>query len=289
MIQTVYISHKGEIDIIVLNAMLFSILSGIISIIKSIVISKNAPIKCFDSIENRSKYNYRAKKLYQLKIECKHFQAYHRFSHKAIERCICNALVLDNTGNIQVFYIQHIRNALVAYIDISNLQLSVTDSTRKMSHSASKNEIFKLATQLGESTNKTNIGFREELLENFGFEFEFDTKNNTEIDGIMRVYIVENKAGLEFNKHRISVQIPKGSTSPNINVGGVNYNVARQQSPQLSMQQMALSRSMSPSEQSSQPGSPVPLAVPVIPPMDLQIEGRSNFQPGLGNVNSNRL
>ena len=62
-------------------------------------------VRAWDSDANKARFNYRAKKLYQIRIECEYFQPCHRFTHKLICQSLSTALSIDNVGNIEVFYI----------------------------------------------------------------------------------------------------------------------------------------------------------------------------------------
>ena len=206
-IQSAYIWRKGETDIIVVSAMLFSILSCVISILKSFVVSqKESAVKCCDTSENRAKYNYRAKKLFRMRIECEYLKIYHRYTHKLILQSICRALEIDNTGNIEVFYIYSIRNAIIVYIDVSNVNLGANNN-RMSNKNNIFNDILKLdnnyhvsSMNVNNSFTNENIAFRQEICEHLQFEYE-----NIDINDIIKVYIIEDKNSLEFNKSRISV------------------------------------------------------------------------------------
>ena len=195
-------------DIIVVSAMLFSILSCVISILKSFVVSqKESAVKCCDTSENRAKYNYRAKKLFRMTIECEYLESYHRYTHKLILQSICRALPIDNTGNIEVFYIYPIRNAATVYIDVSNVNLGDGNINRMSNKNNIFNDVFKLDNNyhasnmnVNNSFTNENIPFRQEMCEHLQFEYK-----NIDINDIIKVYIIEDKNSLEFNKSRISV------------------------------------------------------------------------------------
>ena len=106
---------------------------------------------------------------------------------------------MDNTGNIQAFYVQNMSDALIVYIDISNFH-GINGSQPNFNNNETnqnKNAVFKLVPLLGEPQSRSNIACRKELCENFEFDVVED----------MMITIVENKAGLEFDRDRIGVRI----------------------------------------------------------------------------------
>ena len=117
VLQIIYCSYKGEVDVFVATAMLFSILSIVLSSCRRIAYSR----VCVNEKE-KAKHNYRAQRLFKIKIESNKIKSHHAFTHTLLTHCICSALKMDNTGNIEVFYVYHVRHALVAYVEISNIE-----------------------------------------------------------------------------------------------------------------------------------------------------------------------
>ena len=121
-IQSIYIFQKsGSIDVFVISAMFFSVCSATISLITSI--SNRFKYNYMYSKSKKAKYHYRVKKSFKMKIECDNLDSYHKYTHKMIEKSMCYVLGIDNTGNIEVFYIVSARNAIIVYMEISEVEI----------------------------------------------------------------------------------------------------------------------------------------------------------------------
>ena len=115
-IQAIYIIEAKSFDIIVCNAMIFSIFSIVYRLFQAILRQNKQ-----NSVITNTEYHYRAHGLYAMKIVCDQFQSYHRFSHNTITTILCSIFRIDNSGNnIDIFYIYGVRQGLIIYIEISN-------------------------------------------------------------------------------------------------------------------------------------------------------------------------
>ena len=108
VIQVVYTHNTGSVDIFVFSAMLFSVLSALISVSQQM---KHRTIYRGNA-EEQVKIFYSKKTTFKMKIECEKFRRQHRYTHKLLEKIICSTLGIDNRGNIEVFYIISARNSL---------------------------------------------------------------------------------------------------------------------------------------------------------------------------------
>ena len=183
MIQAVYISDTGSMDIFVIGAMFFSIISATFHLIHGI--SRKLRSK---DLQHKEEYYYRVKKTFIMKIECKEFRSYHKYIHKLLANVICSVLGIDNTGNvIEVFYIRTARHCIQAYVQVSNFDLNNSDK-HKHKHktpgatdtgggSTNNKEVFSRFLQIGKENdnaknNSINSAFKQELNERLQLKLE---------------------------------------------------------------------------------------------------------------------
>ena len=124
-IQLLYILDKGYIDIIVLNAMLFSIFSAFISILSEMSRcvqkkskSKNAPSQSVAQLSSN------AANVYQLKIKCDKLKQVHKYS-KQLMQSILDQLLMTNgifnaRDNFEIFFTNYANNHVIYLINIDN-------------------------------------------------------------------------------------------------------------------------------------------------------------------------
>ena len=114
--------QTSQLDIFVASAMFFSTTSAMISISQQV----SRKMKQESEIHTSAKFFYRAKRTFKMKIECSKFERHHQYTHRLIEKTICSVLGIDNAGNIEVFYIIPIRHAIIAYMEVSNINIDST-------------------------------------------------------------------------------------------------------------------------------------------------------------------
>ena len=105
-----YIREKGEIDVFIISAMIFSVISATFSL----CLALSHRLK--HEHKKNAQYHYRTKKVFKMKIECQKFRSYHRYTHKMLTQSICSVLNIDNIG---YFFIVSARNALNVFIQVT--------------------------------------------------------------------------------------------------------------------------------------------------------------------------
>ena len=215
IIQVLYIIEEEQVDIFVLSAMMFSSCSAFLSF-------------CF-AMSNRIKhtyikeieYHYRKTKVYKMRIECEKFGSQHKYTHKLLTKTICSILRLDNTGNIQVFYIVSARNAIIAYIEVSNADIGLElqkalsrslESTQDDNDLHVKRGLFEMIEQLGDAqAGEANGGgelnkiLKQELNEKLNLGLSDSTTENTE-DGVnngIKIMVAVDKTALSYDVQKI--------------------------------------------------------------------------------------
>ena len=144
-IQILYIMDVGNIDLLVFNAMLFSIFSIMFGL--SQAISRLIKKRYINKVE----YYYCKRKNFQMKIECKKFKNYHKYTHNTITRIICSVLGIDNDKTIEIFYIVPGREAIILHMEVLRTQVKEGEN------------IFTNIKQLGDAISPLCIAFKQEL------------------------------------------------------------------------------------------------------------------------------
>ena len=109
--------------------MFFSVCSATISLITSI--SNRFKYNYLYSKSKKAKYYYRVKKSFKMQIECEKLKSYHQYTHEMIEKSMCYVLGIDNTGNIEVFYIVSAGDAIVVYVQVSEVEIDANNMNKK--------------------------------------------------------------------------------------------------------------------------------------------------------------
>ena len=224
-IQIVYMMSKGKVDIFALNAMLFSVLSAMVSF--SYEISRKSKAISLSS-DKRAKYFYRSRKSYKMRIICEKLQSQHRYTHNLLTKIICHILGIDNVGNVQIFYTYNVRNAIIAYMEVSNVDFYgnvVNVCVAELYDIEGKNDqLFNYINMIGVEGSVLNQALKQELRCRLGWDS--DNNNNNSIglgnkspgckqEVIIRVKIEEDKQGLgqEF-MHVKNFAVTSTSASP---------------------------------------------------------------------------
>ena len=202
----IYIIETESFDIIVCNAMIFSLFSILYRIFESISRKTKQ-----NSILSKPEYHYRVKKLYIMKIECDKLQSYHRYTHSTITDVLCRIFGIDNVfNNIEVFYIYPIRQGLIVYMEVSNYghgksKLNLFQSILKLrdDQEGSLNESFKLeldqCLNLGIKSNDSNVYVRASV-------------NDDEIIGNrIKIFVKHEENKLSVNRNAVVVPSQPGS------------------------------------------------------------------------------
>ena len=209
MIQILYIMENKEIDIFVLSTMIFSTCSALVSISRAIT----GHLKD-DFIYNRSKaaqYHYRVKVVYKMRIDCDKLESYHRYTHKLMTKTICGVLSIDNSGNIEVFHIVSARNAIIMYIEVSNLDLgesqlemmnarSTSIESATTVNSSVKDSLFSKMKQLGQSGQAQNEALKQDLNEKLNLSLE---NTDGKIGKDITITIERYEKGLSFDADKM--------------------------------------------------------------------------------------
>ena len=189
IIQVVYTSQSGSMDIFVFSAMLFSVLSAMVSISQQL---RNRTIyngSHFDLCGNYKpetvKRFYNKKKTFKMKIECENLRKEHRYTHKLLEDIICSTLGIDNYGNIEVFYIIAARESLVAFIQVSNVNTNNSSLTNSES-------LFKSLKQISMTQGSKSESFKLSLNERLQLGVEIQKRLSILEPGEIDVTIGEN-------------------------------------------------------------------------------------------------
>ena len=127
VIQILYAREKQSVDIIVLNAMLFSIFSALISVFAEMSrFVKRSQKKSLSSSQGR------ITECHQLTIECDKLKPVHCYTKQRMHQIIDQLLITNGMFNasdtVEIFYIVHIRNKLMYFIDIDSKSIVETFS-----------------------------------------------------------------------------------------------------------------------------------------------------------------
>ena len=90
-----------------------------------------------------------------MQMECEKLKSYHQYTHKMIEQSMCYVLGIDNTGNIEVFYIVSAGNAIVVYIQVSEVEIDTNNMN--------KNGLLSTISEFGAEGSSLNEALKQEL------------------------------------------------------------------------------------------------------------------------------
>ena len=180
MIQIAYISDTKSIDIFVISAMLFSVMSVIFNLFYAI----SRQMKQRYKFASKQRLYYESKKVYKLKIECSKLESYHRYTHKLLQKLLCSVLGIDNSGNIEVFYIVPVRNGIIAHVQvlITKFDQHKTKTTRTANSTGAntdKAELFTRFEQVGKEGGELQEALKQELNNALKFDFVRQSVMNT--------------------------------------------------------------------------------------------------------------
>lgn len=214
VIQVIYLLNVGSFDIIVASTMLFSTISVFFSI--SQAMSRRLTNKQFAT---NARFHYRTKEIYKMKIECVQFKTWHRYTHTLLTNTICNVLGIDNMGNVQVFYVVPMRQGIMVYMEISNIDMYMDyESNKAKNTSNNTSNIFSKILEIGDNSNSTlNEQFKQELNEKLHFELgqqiiePGQTVTNSDIKNFigdnMKISIAKDKMGLSVPDQEDMVRV----------------------------------------------------------------------------------
>ena len=203
-IQAIYIIDTGSFDIIVCNAMIFSIFSIVYRIFQAILRKSRQ-----NSLVTKAEYHYRVHELYAMKIVCDKFQSYHRFSHNTMTDILCSIFRIDNSSNnIEIFYIYSIRQGLIIYLELSNYgidksKLDLFSSILKISDNqeGALSEIFKM-----ELDKRLNFGIKNANIDGQIDRARSRTVNYDEIIGDrIKIFVKHENKRLAVDKDAVIV------------------------------------------------------------------------------------
>lgn len=155
IIQLIYCFGYDNIDIFVINAMLFSTLSMIIHLLYSLSRRWKKNTSAADDVIS-----------VEMTIECSKMKKYHAYTHNVLTHAICSALKIDETGNIQVFYIVHKNTSLIAHIDISDQAQSLS---QKRVNISTQESLLKKIAEISVPGSMANQAFIQQLSESLKF------------------------------------------------------------------------------------------------------------------------
>ena len=194
--------------------MTFSICSAVVSVFGAI----SGRFKNKYNYTQAFQYYYSAKAVYKMKIECDKLESYHKYTHKMLTKTICNVLSIDNTGNIEVFYIVSARNAIIAYIEVTNTDLSQPElqNTKSTSETVDtvnggKNGLFGQIAQFGDDNQLTET-LKQELNEKLNLKLSNQDTNtqdfepgqmDTSVSNAIKIFVVKDKNGMSFDAKKV--------------------------------------------------------------------------------------
>ena len=185
VIQCLYIADTKSIDIFVISAMLFSVVSVIFNL--------------FYEISRQLKHRYKSstqslcsesQRIYKIKILCEEIKSYHKYTHKLLAKLLCSVLGIDDSGNIQVFYIVGIRHGIIAHVEICTTNLDddhdatttieKTKTTGTTDCCPDKRQIFTRFERIGKKGDKLNEALKQELNNALQLNLVDDEENSNE-------------------------------------------------------------------------------------------------------------
>ena len=133
IIQMIYFAQNEKINLIVFNAMLFSIISIVFGLLRfcTTMVTANDDNNNINNnnndVDGKNKYNYNynyknpddrdynqngACALFKLVVECGEFEEYHAFSQIRFRAILGSILKIDETKEIEIYYITKITNGI---------------------------------------------------------------------------------------------------------------------------------------------------------------------------------
>ena len=146
-----------------------------------------------------------------MRIDCDKLESYHRYTHKLMTKTICGVLSIDNSGNIEVFHIVPARNAIIMYIEVSNLDLgesqlemmnarSTSIESTTTVNSSVKDSLFSKMKQLGQSGQAQNEALKQDLNEKLNLSLE---NTDGKIGKDITITIERYEKGLSFDADKM--------------------------------------------------------------------------------------
>lgn len=273
VIQVLYIIDTGSFDIFVISAMGFGIVSIMVGISNVIAHQSNKDVS-----DDNQVYYYRVKNVFKIKIVCAKFKSVHKYTYKTMTSAMCDALGIDNAGNIEPFYIISIRHGLIAFVEVSDVEIRRKNS---QGESGLKHEIFDNMLLLGQNGSEINTGFKEELNEklkllNLAIPGAINNNNNNTNESIgnkIQVFVEKDYKGLYLAKEhfvnldRIATVATESESSVNIGDNSTqqpgqmqNQMQVQQQMQQQSQIELEKQRAMQ-MEKQMQPGAQIPYQI----------------------------
>lgn len=200
--------------------MIFSSCSAILSFL--IACSQRMKHNYIKAVE----YHYRVKKVFKMRIDCQKLRSYHKYTHKILTKTMCYVSGIDNTGNIQVFYIVSARNAIIEYIEVTNADIglenriqsmpSLSDDDMMNASQGKKGSLFVKIHQLDDNGGSLNDAFKQELNRKFNFKLsssgnekktatgEVSAQIDHGIKNAIRITIIRDKTALSYDVGHIT-------------------------------------------------------------------------------------
>ena len=194
-----------------------------------------------------------------MKIQCEQFQRYHMYTHHLIETTLCRVLGIDNTGNIEVFYILPIRHALVVYLQVSNINVHATAGNNIDNHKPTptpendKQTLFAKFETIAWENGSLNEAFKHDLSKklrlfkisgardaataNLDAYNNGNNNNNGEygiIGARMKILLEQERSGLSVDTTTVDIQL-SSKVEPVAVVAGGSEIIRGSVPPQLAL------------------------------------------------------
>ena len=172
-----YLKENASYDVFVMNAMLFSILSVIISLFQKMLRVKQRSYNCTcgNGDNDQVRIDCRNENLFKMTIKWDKFQKQHGYIYSLIERVLCSTLEIeDSIGRIQVFYIVLRAQAHEMYVyfelerdPMMKLMMDNQDYLQE------EKEIINKLKLIGKQGDKLNEFFKQEIAKGLRIKFSF--------------------------------------------------------------------------------------------------------------------
>ena len=218
-------NSNSNLNLVVINAMLFSILSLMLGFVRAIN-------KCArKNTDANVRYMYRKKKNYKILIHSEYVRRWHQFTANTLEGILCQVLGLDDASNsIQIFYVFLKRQGIVGFMEVNNLSFklnektdeeynSIFDKFEKLFKGSSltpnlKHDLIVKLNLKDKNWNKKNQSKLKKHSsmerESQGGEGDHDGQEGVDLDSIW-IEIHEIPDGLEYNRAMAKISIADSS------------------------------------------------------------------------------